>query len=592
MAVPGRTNIGGSPWPLLAVLGVGVLVLVDVWGAFRLAHTFNGSADNLPSDPFLTIAALVHGQAAWPTTATILLVGFVVVELVAAIVLGVMFTKNRGKRSRVDDASRYMGRGRDLDGVSLQNAAAFAKRVGIEGDVKGVFIGESVSGAQPLYSSWEDVMILIAGPRTGKSTSFAIPQIVEAPGSVLVTSNKRDVVDATRDIRAQHGDVWVFDPQAIALEEPVWWWNPLSYVTDEVKAAKLAEHFAAGSRTVGGSSSDYFDNAGQNLLADLLLAAALSSRPITDVYLWTTRPADETPAEILEEHNYTLQAARLFGAINLPDKQRGGIYGTAAEMASCLTNRQVARWVTPQSPADPRPQFDPQAFVQRTDSLYSLSKEGRGSAGPLVTALTVAVCEAAEELASRSSYGRLAKPLLCILDEAANVCRWRELPNLYSHYGSRGIIPLTILQSWSQGVDVWGESGMRKLWSAANIAIYGGSVKEKAFLEDLSSMVGDYERVVSSTSTGRGQRTVSQQSQRERILDVADLAAMPKGRALVLSSGNRPALIRTRHWARGSYKEQIEASILAHDPAAAQTIAGGEAELVANEHELASKEAA
>jgi hypothetical protein len=30
-------------------------------------------------------------------------------------------------------------------------------------------------------------------------------------------------------------------------------------------------------------------------------------------------------------------------------------------------------------------------------------------------------------------------------DEAANVCRWRELPNLYSHYGSRGVALMTIL---------------------------------------------------------------------------------------------------------------------------------------------------
>ena len=64
--------------------------------------------------------------------------------------------------------------------------------------------------------------------------------------------------------------------------------------------------------------------------------------------------------------------------------------------------------------------------------------------------------------------------MLGVLDEAANVCRWKELPNLYSHYGSRGIVLMTILQSWSQGVDVWGQSGMRKLWSAANVAVYGG----------------------------------------------------------------------------------------------------------------------
>ena len=39
--------------------------------------------------------------------------------------------------------------------------------------------------------------------------------------------------------------MWVFDPQRLVDEPPSWWWNPLSYVTDEVSAAKLADVFAA-----------------------------------------------------------------------------------------------------------------------------------------------------------------------------------------------------------------------------------------------------------------------------------------------------------------------------------------------------------
>lgn len=80
--------------------------------------------------------------------------------------------------------------------------------------------------------------------------------------------------------------------------------------------------------------------------------------------------------------------------------------------------------------------------------------------------------------------------MIGVLDEAANVCRWRELPNLYSHYGSRGIVLMTILQSWSQGVEVWGRDGMRKLWSAANIKVYGGGVAEAEFLNELAQLVG------------------------------------------------------------------------------------------------------
>ena len=412
----------------------------------------------------------------------------------------------------------------------------------------------------------------IWGPRTGKTTSRAVPAILDAPGGVLVTSNKRDVVDATRDVRAKEGPVWVFDPQGIALEEPTWWWNPLSYVTDEVKAAQLAEHFASGSRDAGAQTDAFFDPAGQDLLAGLLLAAALDGRMITDVYTWLTRPTDEDPIDILRQHGFTLTADQVAGVVSAPEKQRGGVYGTAQQMASSLTNRQIAAWVTPIGSLNARPHFDPHEFVRGGGTLYSLSKEGKGTAGPLVTALTVAVVEAAEELAARSPGGRLSTPLLGVLDEAANVCRWRELPNLYSHYGSRGIVLMTILQSWSQGVDVWGESGMKKLWSASNIKVYGGGVSEDGFLESISKLIGDYDRLSSSVSTGRGGRGVSSQLHRERILDVADLGALPKGRAVVLASGSRPTLIRTQPWMTSPHADAVRASIAAHDPQAARTI--------------------
>lgn len=418
---------------------------------------------------------------------------------------------------------------------------------------------------------------------THNTTSRAVPAILDAPGPVLVTSNKRDVVDATRDVRQGAGPVWVFDPQGIALEEPSWWWDPLSYVTDEVKAAKLAEHFASGSRDPGARTDAFFDPAGQDLLAGLLLAAALDARPITDVYTWLTRPTDETPADVLREHGFTLTADQVIGVVTAPDKQRGGVYGTAQQMASCLTNRQVAAWVTPASGsrAGDRRHFDPAGFVKDGGTLYSLSKEGRGTAGPLVTALTVAVVEAAEELAARSAGGRLSTPLLGVLDEAANVCRWRELPNLYSHYGSRGIVLMTILQSWSQGVEVWGESGMKKLWSASNVKVYGGGVSEVAFLDELSRTIGTYDRQTASVSTGRGGRSVNHQLQRDSILDVADLAALPKGRAVVFASGSRPTLIRTQPWMTGPHAEAVKASIAAHDPQADRTLREATDELAA-----------
>ena len=52
----------------------------------------------------------------------------------------------------------------------------------------------------------------------------------------------------------------------------------------------------------------------------------------------------------------------------------------------------------------------------------------------------------------------------------------------------------------------------------------------------LSALIGDYDKRVTSVSSGRGQRSVNEQLTRERILDVADIQAMAKGRAVVMAS--------------------------------------------------------
>lgn len=420
-----------------------------------------------------------------------------------------------------------------------------------------------------LYGSWEDMHTGIAGPRTGKSTSFVIPAILEAPGCVLNTSNKRDVVDATRLPRAAIDTVWVFDPQGIALEQPTWWWNPLSYVTDETRAAKLADHFASGSRDGDARTDAYFEPAGQDLLAAMLLAAAVGQKPITAVYGWLSDQGNEEAADLLRENGeYPLIEDGLRGVMALHPEQRGGIFGTALQMASSLKNRQITQWVTPTGgtiSGDHRPQFHPTDFVQSKQTLYSLSKEGKGTAGPLVLALTAAVVEAAEEHAATLPGGRLRVPMLGVLDEAANVCRWSTLPDLYSHYGSRGIVLMTYLQSWSQGCEVWGQAGMKKLWSASNIEIYAGGVDETEFLESMSKVIGDYHYKQFSASSGRSGNSISESVAKDRILDVSDLASLPRGRAVVFASGSRPTLVRTVPWMQGKHKAAIEASLLAAD---------------------------
>ncbi|GAB3205331.1 Type IV secretory pathway, VirD4 component, TraG/TraD family ATPase [Marinactinospora thermotolerans DSM 45154] len=573
--MPSTRRRGVQPSTVSAetLLGAAALVLLTLvvggaWCAIHLADLLASNPQHPPLNPATLAVALATGETVWTDGTTVVVVAEVLF-LLGTVGLVVWWRRRRKRRSsRVDRAAVYMGSGDELAALTEQGAAATARRLGVTG-APGVPIGRVVADGRMLYGSWEDMHIDIWGPRTGKTTSRAIPAILAAPAtsSVLVTSNKRDATDATRDVRAEitGNTPWVFDPQQIAREEPTWWWNPLSYVTDEVKAAQLAGHFASGSRENGARADAYFDGEGRNLLAGLLLAAALDDRPITDVYTWLTRPTDDTAVAILADHGFPLQADGVAGIVNAPDKQRAGVFGTAAQMASCLTNRRIAPWITRQGADDDRPHFDPYAFARGGHTLYSLSKEGAGTAGPLVTALTVAVVEAAEEIGSASPGGRLPTPLLGVLDEVANVCKWAELPNQYSHYGSRGIVLMAILQSWSQGVEVWGQEGMRKLWSAANVKVYGGGVSETAFLQELSQLIGDYDRRSVSASISRDGRSTTRQLTNQTTMDVADLGALPRGRAVLIASGAPPTLIRTVPWMAGPHAQAVKASIAAHE---------------------------
>ncbi|MFD3872290.1 type IV secretory system conjugative DNA transfer family protein [Streptomyces sp. NPDC058623] len=558
---------------IACLVGAILVLLGGAWLAARLGASFS-DAPAPPTNPLSFAVSLATGDYEWPHGAANAVAAAEIVLLVGAVTAVYRIRQRVRNKPDVDGAARHLAHGEKLGKLTMKGASATAERLGVDSTSPGVFIGRSLRGRQPLYGSFEDMHVDIWGPRTGKTTRRAIPAILDAPGAVLVTSNKRDIVDATRGPRQARGQVWVFDPQQVAQEPPAWWWNPLSYVTDVAKARKMADHFASGSRDADASTDAFFDPAGQDLLANLLLAAATAKSSITQIYTWLANPKDDTPERILRGAGHVMAADSLSGVITAPEKQRSGIYGVAQQMASCLINPAVNQWVTPASAADDRPEFDPHEFVRSDSTLFSLSREGSDSAGPLVTALTVAVVEAAEEYATTQRGGRLSRPLVGVLDEAANVCRWRALPDLYSHYGSRGIILMTILQSWAQGIEVWGERGMEKLWSAANVRVYGGGVSDTRFLGDLSELAGEYELREYSTTrdseTGgwTGNRSMNESVRRDRVLKVSDLGAMPPGRALVLASGTKPVLVETIPWWEGPHAREVKASLTRHDPGA------------------------
>lgn len=557
---------------LLSIAGLIVLVGLAVDAALNFSTRITGQpAEPVGWNPVAGVLSIATGKVEWTTTATVIAMalGIGLAAMIIAVIMWLMH-RSAGKK-RVDKVQKHLGGKDDMASLSRSAAITQAKRwlpdqlaESHPGLRFGHIPGHKKKG---LYSSWEDLYLVIFGPRMGKTTSQVIPAIVDAPGPVVTTSNKRDIVDDTVELTRSRGNIYVFDPQRIApgFDQADWFFDPLDMVRREPEkmdsaAVALADIFLSASRSDGNAGGEaYWENMGRELLAGFLLAAAVDNRPIGEVYQWVTDPNDRTPLSILNQHPmWSQQAAGLQGKYTTADVTRSGIFSQAAQMAAPLSRAESLKWVTPRDGAQ---RFSAEDFVRsRADCCYVLSKEGADNAAALTTALTAAIMTAAEKYGEECG-GRLPVPLVAALDEAANCVRWPQLPALYSHYGSRSIILMTILQSYAQGVNVWGEQGMEALWSASNITLYGGGVRDDKLLTKMEALIGEAAEKEKSVSSSKDGRSTSTSYRERKILTVADLAALQSGRAVVFASKRRPLIAELEPFWERDWSEETRSKL-------------------------------
>ncbi len=574
-------------WMLLAAAwGLAGLAWL-AWATARVTAALAGG--RVPPFGVRWLSALVHGRTAqaWPGTPTPLVgaAGAVVAAALAATavtawrIIARRITQPGDPVAALsaDRSVRQLAQAQSAGtAVRLRPSLAGARPGSLPPAETGLLLGrlKQPGGNGPdLLASWEDTVLAFMGPRSGKTTSLGIPYVLSAPGPVVATSVRADLWAATAELRAAAGSrVWVFDPQHTTAAGQRFWVNLLAGMTSVEAAHRLAGHFVL---TVDDSTKrDIWGPAAQELLTSLLLAASSSRRTLLEVSRWLDDPGTPTPAELLDDAGYRALASSLRGAQHGAPETRDGIYQTARTAAKCLHDPEIMAWVTP--PRNGRlPAFDPLRFAVSSDVLYLIT-ESRSAAAPLIAGLTDAAMRAGRRRAEQAG-GRLDPPMVLVLDEAANICRIADLPDLYSHLGGRGMIPVTILQSYEQGITVWGEQGMAALWGSATKKLIGAGVDSPRLTRDVATLIGHHDVPVRSISTGDGRASEQISYQRRLIMEAADIRSIERGTALLLASGIRPALIGLRPWNARPDAPRIDAARLRAEAAiqrAAQAVPG------------------
>ncbi|PEH76420.1 hypothetical protein CRM89_10845 [Nocardia sp. FDAARGOS_372] len=577
----GRSRLGQDL--TLLVIGLATLgVLTLVWAAWATGAAVAGQP--IEWHPLAALFELAFGVRPWPWQAWPPLV---VLSTAAAIAITQSVRRRHGRNTEIDAAARTMQHPTALSIARLEhNASAAAHLLHDAPDtirsMPGPPLGETLLGAIPLHVPAELGVFIAAGTRTGKTMAWAIPAVLAGWGPVLATSNKPDLYRHTLTGRRHRGTVWLSDPQAVTGAVAVnWWVNLLRPVRSMATARKLASFFVDASRDADSRVDSYFDGGAQELLACHLLAAATARGDLLHVTEWLGRDQDQTPALILRAGGHHRAAHRILETQTLYARQRDGLYDMARRFLNVLSDATYAGMITPpqrrtitayddgtqititahtQPATHHLPEFIPDHFVTSTDTLYALSMSGPDSAAPLTAALVGQILEAALAAARSRPDGRLAVPLLGVLDEAANCCPIGALPNYYTYAGGHGIILMTVLQVLEQGETLWGSHGLKAI-RAQSIEVYGGGIGDTDFLQQWSTLTGDHDVADYSTSTSSTGISRTRTWRTEPILSIADLAALPKTRALVRLPGHKPVLVRKIWWHDTEFRDVVEQSL-------------------------------
>ena len=364
----------------------------------------------------------------------------------------------------------------------------------------GLYLGHDGHGwrqAEPQQS-----VLVLGPPRSGKTSSLIIPNILCANGAVVTTSTKPDVLDATAPARSGVGRCHLFDPTDSVTDRPGVHrlrWSPVpacaSWRTALATARSLVVVGSHGDGAAAPSASHWTERA-QALLAPLLHAAALEGADMRTVLGWVDRRRALPAQQVLSGTEAGVARDLLDGIVTTDERELSGIWSTASGALGGFRSEEALA-------ATSNPDFDPRAFVASTDTVYiAAPAHHQALVAPLVVGLLDDIRRAAyEQSAARVDRPRAA-PVVLALDELANIAPLPDLPAMISEGGGQGVVTLACFQDLSQARHRWPTlaDGFPSLFGTTVVLPGIGDVRT---LDALSVLSGDDELVTRSVSHGR-----------------------------------------------------------------------------------------
>ena len=419
------------------------------------------------------------------------------------------------------------------------------------------YLGDNVIGGSPIFLQHRDCVLCFAQTGAGKTARLAVQRCWDAPGFLLATSTKRDLVEYTYKYRSALGRVEIFDPENLIGHPHPMRWSLLSGCTDERVATRRAEAWVKAVPMGDTKDASFWQGKAQTLMRCYLYAAAAEGLGLQHVRAWVTNRRATQPLEILDTVNASWAAELRQIVESDADSSEDMFHAVSTLVAPLSDPRLMAAVDTPAAESVDLAEL----VLGGPNTLYLLSDGTSGSVAPIVAVLASEVHHLLNRHSQRVPGRRLDPPARLVLDEVNTVAPIPGLPGMINDIGGRGISIWAFAHNRTQMHVRWGQTEGDLFINSAPVRIVLAGMTDDRHLEELSSLSGtieEYEPMIDPQHPPR-LRT-------RRVLEKHEIRQLESDQGLMITRGAAPFLVHLPTvFARKQWKREIAASTAAFE---------------------------
>lgn len=404
---------------------------------------------------------------------------------------------------------------------------------------------------QPMCTPLENPTGTLAPTQTGKSRKDLVHKAIAAPGGLLCSTTKPDLLEFSallRTMRRQAGPVVVADVTGTVDWPAQLRWSPMQGCEETAvayrRAHTMVEAASVGLADVGGNDRVFRDRA-KVVLQAYFLAAAIHQRDVDDLVRWAmSKPVDQEPVKLLQQAGYPQYARNLRSEIGMVAETSDAVWMSVRRVIEPFMDQQIRQLCLPHTGEG----FDARAFIAHHGSLYLIAGQHQAAqAAPILTALVEHWLTTAQDMALHTPHRRLDPPATAILDELTNATPVPSLPDIVSDSAGRGVLIHWGAQSLARLEDAFTPQRTRQLLDNTTTLTIWGGIKDQRTLEWVSTLAGHHERRRHQQQTsgffGPGRTMVGTET--VPTYRPGDVRRIRRNRVLVIHRHLDPVLART-----------------------------------------------